>query len=94
MKTPFNRPTPHFDAQAIHQTIRSALAAAGLDTTSGPMLGVTETIRRALSAAGLPTSEAAAGAHADVIDVVAGQKVGTVNIGQQASGIAFWKVVR
>ncbi len=71
MKTPFNRPTPHFDAQAIHQTIRSALAAAGLDTTSGPMLGVTDTIRRALSAAGLPTSEAAAGAHADVIDVVA-----------------------
>lgn len=30
----------------------------------------------------------------DVIDVVAGQKVGTVDIGQQASGIAFWKIVR
>ena len=71
MKTPFNRPSPHFDAQAIHQTIHNALAAAGLDTTSGPMLGVTDTIRRALSAAGLPTSQAAAGAHADVIDVVA-----------------------
>jgi DNA-binding beta-propeller fold protein YncE len=29
----------------------------------------------------------------DVIDVAAGAKVGTVDIGQQASGIAFWKVV-
>ncbi len=30
----------------------------------------------------------------DVIDVAAGQKVGTVDIGQQASGIAFWRIVR
>ncbi len=29
----------------------------------------------------------------DVIDIVARQKVGSVDIGQQASGIAFWKVV-
>lgn len=30
----------------------------------------------------------------DVYDIAAGQRVGTVDIGQQASGIAFWKVVR
>jgi DNA-binding beta-propeller fold protein YncE len=30
----------------------------------------------------------------DVYDIAAGVKVGTVDIGQQASGIAFWKIVR
>ncbi len=71
MKTPFNIRAPSFDAQAINETIRSALASAGLDTTAGPMLGVTDTIRRALAAAGLPTTKDASGARDDVIDVVA-----------------------
>ncbi|MCE9601104.1 MAG: YncE family protein [Gemmatimonadetes bacterium] len=35
----------------------------------------------------------AAPGKVDVIDIAAGAKVGTVDIGQQASGIAFWKVV-
>ena len=52
MKNPSSIRIPSFDANAINETIRSALAAAGLDTTSGPMHGVTETIRRALSSGG------------------------------------------
>ena len=75
MKTTFNRPAPSFDAQAIHETIRSALASAGLDTTAGPMLGVTDTIRRALAAAGMPTvgggGGGGGGARADTVDVIA-----------------------
>ncbi len=51
MKNPFNARVPSFDAAAINDTIQRALAAAGLDTSSGPMHGVTETIRRALAAA-------------------------------------------
>lgn len=50
MKNPFNARTPSFDADAINATIQRALASAGLDTTAGPMHGVTETIRRALVA--------------------------------------------
>ncbi len=71
MKTPFNIRASSFDADAINETIRSALASAGLDTTTGPMLGVTDTIRRALSAAGMPTGQGAGAAHKDVIDVMA-----------------------
>ena len=71
MKMPFNFKAPSFDAQAIHETVRSALASAGLDTTTGPMRGVTDTIRRALSAAGLPKTKGAAAASDEVVDVVA-----------------------
>ncbi len=53
MDNPFNARAPAFDAEAINDTIRRALASAGLDTTAGPMQGVTETIRRALAAGGL-----------------------------------------
>ena len=42
-----------FDATKVTDTIRHALASAGLDTQSGPMKHVTETIEGALSAAGL-----------------------------------------
>ncbi len=42
-----------FDVGGITETIQRALAAAGLDTQSGPMKGVTDTIHQALSAAGL-----------------------------------------
>ena len=52
MNNPFNARAPAFDAVAINDTIRRALASAGLDTTTGPMHGVTETIRRALAAGG------------------------------------------
>jgi len=71
MKTPFNIRAPSFDAHAIDETIRASLAAAGLDTTSGPMRGVTDTIRRALAASGMPMKEAVAVARGQVIDVVA-----------------------
>ncbi|OGB15355.1 MAG: hypothetical protein A3E51_21220 [Burkholderiales bacterium RIFCSPHIGHO2_12_FULL_67_38] len=64
----------------IQDTIERALKAAGLNTRSGPMRGVTETIRRALSSAGLgggvtPPPNAAPAPRApgksDTIDVVA-----------------------
>ncbi len=71
MKTPFERPSPSFDAQAINATIQRALASAGIDTAAGPMRGVTDTIRRALRSAGLPATADAAHARDDVIDVVA-----------------------
>ncbi len=60
MKMPFNIRAPSFDAHAIHETIRSALASAGLDTKSGPMLGVSDTLRRARSATAArpPSTEA------------------------------------
>jgi len=71
MKSPFKIRSPSFDAQAINETIRSKLAAAGLDSNSGPMRGVTETIRRALaSASTLPTQRVVV-ANENVIDVVA-----------------------
>ncbi len=53
MKPPFNARAPSFDADAINATIQRALVSAGLDTTTGPMHGVTETIRRALCSRGL-----------------------------------------
>lgn len=63
----------------IQDTIERALKAAGLNTTSGPMRGVTETIRKALASAGLggaaePPRAAPAQPEprdSDTIDVVA-----------------------
>jgi hypothetical protein len=47
MRHPFNARPPS-GADAINETIRRALATAGLDTTAGPtMHDVTETTRRA-----------------------------------------------
>ena len=68
----------------IHDTIERALKAAGLNTTSGPMRGVTETIRKALSSAGLGGAteppRAAPGQSAprdgDTIEVVAREVAG------------------
>lgn len=71
MKTPFKLRTPAFDAHAINETIRNALACAGIDTTAGPMLGVTDTIRRALHSAGMPPTQGVAPARQNAIDVVA-----------------------
>jgi poly(hydroxyalkanoate) depolymerase family esterase len=58
MKLPFDARAPAFDAAAIQDTIERALASAGLDTSKGPLLGVTDTIRRALATA--PAADAAA----------------------------------
>lgn len=69
LKNPFDARAPSFDADAINDTIQRALASAGLDTTSGPMHGVSETIRRALGAAGVPG--APGGAPGATIDVQA-----------------------
>ena len=84
MKTPFNTRAPSFDAQAINETIRNALASAGLNSTAGPMRGVTDTIRRALSAAGLTTTQGASSEHDDVIDIQAR----VVDVGQAGVGAA------
>lgn len=70
MKSPYDRQAPAFDADAINGVIQRALASAGLDTSQGPMRGVTETIRRALAAGGMaekpPHTE-----DKSVVDVVA-----------------------
>jgi len=71
MKLPFNKRVTSFDADAIDDTIRRALASAGLDTKTGPMRGVTETIRQALSAAGMPTTQGVSVARDNAIDIVA-----------------------
>jgi poly(hydroxyalkanoate) depolymerase family esterase len=68
MKNRFGSGTS-FDVNSITDTIQRALAAAGLDTTSGPMRTVNETIRRALSAGG--TADIRGDADKTVIDVVA-----------------------
>jgi poly(hydroxyalkanoate) depolymerase family esterase len=60
----------------ISETIERALASAGLDTTAGPLRGVTDTIRRALSSAGLDTLQPPAGTGKPFIDVDA-RVVGT-----------------
>ena len=52
----------------ITETIQRALAAAGLNTQSGPMKGVADTIDRALSAAGLTQRAATPGEHGVTID--------------------------
>lgn len=44
------------DVGEISETIQRALSSAGLDTTSGPLSGVTRTIEKALAAAGLKKS--------------------------------------
>lgn len=62
---------PSFDANAINETIERALASAGIDTTSGPMLDVTRTIRQALSAGIPPRAPRSPATDASVIDVVA-----------------------
>lgn len=69
MKNPFNHRSPSFDADAINDTIRRALASAGIDTQSGPMQGVTENIRRALTPGPDASTESAHAARAGAIDV-------------------------
>ncbi len=54
MKNPFKARMPNFNAKAIHETIRRALASAGLDTTAGPLRSITETLRRALGSGDTP----------------------------------------
>lgn len=66
MMNPFNARALSFDAAAINETIQKALASAGLDTTTGPMHGVTETIRRALAEGAV--AEAAQFDRATVLD--------------------------
>jgi hypothetical protein len=54
----------------IQDTIERAFKAAGLDTRSGTLRGVTDTIRRALASAGLGDERAQPAAD-DAIDVEA-----------------------
>ena len=69
MKNLFNTRSPSFDVKSITDTIQRSLAAAGLDTTSGPMAGVTETIRQALSSGGVAGLRSARPVHDSIIDV-------------------------
>ncbi len=71
MKSPFNTQAPRFDAHAVNETIRRALASAGLDTQAGPMRTVTETIRRALTPGASGSTDGAMVADENAIDVVA-----------------------
>jgi len=48
----FYSPPRRFSVETITSTINRAFDAAGLDSKSAPMLGITETIRRALSSSG------------------------------------------
>jgi len=57
-----------FDASGITETIQRALAAAGLNTQSGPMKGVTDTIHQALSNAGLTQRSVTPDEHGVTID--------------------------
>ena len=88
MKNPFNIRAPAFDAQAINATIARALASAGLDTTSGTLLRVTETIQRALAPGS--SAEAARGPAVDarVIDVEARVVARVVDAPQDTEGDA------
>jgi len=69
MKTPVNIRAPSRDAHAITETIRTKLAAAGLDASRGPMLGVSEIIRRALCSASTQQAQRVAGTGGKLIKV-------------------------
>ncbi|WP_439517593.1 extracellular catalytic domain type 1 short-chain-length polyhydroxyalkanoate depolymerase [Hydrogenophaga sp.] len=71
MKIPAGPRAPPYDAQSINDTIERALASAGIDTSSGPMRGVTETIRRALDPDGAAGMSPSPGQQDGVIDVEA-----------------------
>ncbi len=71
MKLPFFSKASAFNADGINQTIERALSAAGLQTRSGSMLGVTETIRQALASVGLGAEHAQRPHEDSVIDVAA-----------------------
>lgn len=60
-----------FNGGAITDTIKRALAAAGLNTQTGVMKSVTDTIQQALSAAGLMDRTAEPGQRGSTIDGIA-----------------------
>jgi len=66
MKNPFNERLRSFDAATIDDTIRRALASAGLATPPAAMHGVTDTVRRAWAAASpAPAASRSGGASVD-----------------------------
>ena len=58
MKNPFKVRVATLNPDSINDTIQRALAAAGLETTAGPMHAATEIIRRALGAGRLANADA------------------------------------
>lgn len=78
MKNPFGSQAPSFDVKHISGTIQRALASAGIDAASGPMIDVNETIQRALSAGGFAAAVRPPGQGASVIDMPA-RVVGTAD---------------
>ncbi len=71
MKNLFSSRSPSVDVKNIADTIQRALASAGLDTTAGPMAGVTATIRQALSSSSTPEPTRPSAADDSIIDVPA-----------------------
>lgn len=69
MKTPFKFRAPAFDVQKIDETIRTKLAAAGLQPKMVPMRSVTDAVRRSLAAA--KSAQKAVFADKNVIETVA-----------------------
>ncbi len=70
MKTPFKFRVPAFDVQKIDETIRTKLAAAGLQPKMAPMRGVTEVVRRSLTAAAPKSAQKAVVANENVFESV------------------------
>lgn len=69
---PFSTPPmPPFDAASVTGTIERAFAAAGLDTSAGPMREVAETLRRALASRGAAAQVPKAGTASPFVDVPA-----------------------
>ncbi len=71
MQKPFHRGISPFDAEAVQRIIESALASAGIDTSSGPMHDATETIRRALASSRVTEVPVTANLADDVVDIQA-----------------------
>lgn len=81
--------SPSFDANAINETIRRALASAGLDTSTGPMHDVTETIRRAISPDPVPHAPPAATSPPSVDDAQVIGSFETCRFGNRAGSRAY-----
>ena len=90
------------DGAKLVATNKRDQSVSVFDAVSGKELGRIKTTRRIVHGAAISTDDRYAfiscegtGSEpgtVDVIDLVALQRVGTVNVGQQAGGIDFWKV--
>jgi poly(hydroxyalkanoate) depolymerase family esterase len=77
----------HVDAHGITQTIKGALAAAGLDTQAGVARSVTDTIEQALARAGLSLPGAAATRERPPIEGVARDVTTSADTGDEVASV-------